>query len=406
MKHLEHCIGKHVNPDVSKCDELKNLPDLVQQLKSEQQLIRLNALDNILKEIGTVQMELCRAEQFSELFDQLSLLIKDISSPEAEKSVSIIELLSTQHLNMVLSEKQITIDIFKEKQLGKLIKEIYQNEKTPALIKESAAYSIFEWETIENAEDPCFKPILDFLQEKLKSEEDRLELHPYNSETEQKRNKYGLTTLESILDAFCVYSYDEEQLQQELYDRGGIQIGIRYINHPSAKVRVSATCLLYLITDQSVGSEFRKNNDCLSIINNSLPIPQLKVVSSIDQQHIPPCIHIPKLHTGLISNSGLCINCDLQPSSDQTKEQFDLNYRIIRNQLCAIRDFIYNDPKAKKNLILQMREKRLKHLRDQEKKEKMQQIDEYDEDNSAGAAYMRVFEDFEEGGLFESAQSQ
>ncbi|KAA6339343.1 MAG: hypothetical protein EZS28_052621, partial [Streblomastix strix] len=238
------------------------IPDLVQQLKSEQQSIRLSALDNILKEIGTVQMELCRAEQFSELFDQLSFLIKDISSPEAEKSVSIIELLSTQHLNMVIFECQQLLVIFKEKQLGKLIKEIYQNEKTPALIKESAAYSIFDWVTIENAEDPCFKPILDFLQEKLKSEEDRLELHPYNSETEQKRNKYGLTTLESILDAFCAYSYDEENLKKEICDREGIQIGIRYIDHPSAKVRVSATCLQSIITDQSVGSEFRKNNDC------------------------------------------------------------------------------------------------------------------------------------------------
>ncbi|KAA6391594.1 MAG: hypothetical protein EZS28_012877, partial [Streblomastix strix] len=71
MQHIEFCPRKLVSWDISKCDELRNLPEFVAQLTSEDSTKRLEALEKIFDAILAVQIEYCRAEQFSGLLDGL-----------------------------------------------------------------------------------------------------------------------------------------------------------------------------------------------------------------------------------------------------------------------------------------------------------------------------------------------
>ncbi|KAA6381815.1 MAG: hypothetical protein EZS28_022658 [Streblomastix strix] len=357
MKRFEHCIGKHVNSDVSQCDELKQLPKLVEQLSSEDGSLRHEALGSILYEIGNVHMELCRSEQFSKLLDGIIPLMQDAHSQEMKQATAIIELLSTQRLNMVVDEREKINELFKGKEkLVKLMKETFLNESIPKQLKESLTFSIFEWEIIENVKDPCFVPILDFLLVQLMAEEERLHIHPYDAETEIKRNKYGLSTFDAILDAFCVFCLKEE-FKQEIANRGGIEIGIRYLTHQSAKIRVAASCICGIVCHKTIGQVFRENNDFIAILNRVIPTPVLKIVNTEHNAHIHSCKRQSQLHSGWYQEANLCVNCDLQPSSNKTTNSFDLNYRFIRNNLWTLRDLINIDHSTAQTLCLQMKER-------------------------------------------------
>ncbi|KAA6371162.1 MAG: hypothetical protein EZS28_033311 [Streblomastix strix] len=243
MHHLEHCIGIHVSSDVSRCDELKQLPNLVSLLISDDSTIRIDTLEKIIDEIGKAKMELCRAEQFSGLLNGLVPILQNLLCKEAEQAINIIELLSNLHFNMVQAEKGKLNVTFKETNISKILKEAFLNQATPSQIKETLVFSITIWNSIDNSTDQCFKPILDYLLDILKTEEERLQLHPYNPDEELKRNKYGYTTLESVLVPFGTFSVGSIDLQKAIINIKGIEIGERYLNHPSERIRISASCM-------------------------------------------------------------------------------------------------------------------------------------------------------------------
>lgn len=101
---------------------------------------------------------------------------------------------------------------------------------------------------------------------------------PYNKNLDPKRNKYGFRTLATILNALSSFTIREDGLKREIAIRGAIDIGRKYISHNSAKIRVSASFFYGLIVDDLIGLEFRKNNDCLVIFKEALPIPTLKII--------------------------------------------------------------------------------------------------------------------------------
>lgn len=89
-------------------------------------------MKKILIEINSVQIDLCHAEQFSKLLDGLEPLLADIQSKEAGLAVDIIELLWIKRVFSTVENERIKFfAIFKEKQLGKIMKEAYLNESTP-----------------------------------------------------------------------------------------------------------------------------------------------------------------------------------------------------------------------------------------------------------------------------------
>ncbi|KAA6386730.1 MAG: hypothetical protein EZS28_017742 [Streblomastix strix] len=326
MQHLEFCPGKHVTWNINQCDELKTLPNHIAQLTSVVSSVRLDALQNIFEEILAVKIEFCRAEQFSELLDGIKPLLGDIQSKEAEKVVSIIELLWAKRFDIIMSERTKIYALFKDKQLGRLMKEAFLNPQTPIYIKENLSYSISLWKCIENVEDSCFIPILDMIQSKLKEEEQYLLQHPNDINHESKWSKYGIQSLEVLLSAFGFYALISDNFQQEIARRDGIQIGLRYLKHQSIQVRIKAANLFRISSNKTIGSEFRKNNDCLAILNDSICNPQFKLVSYEGPMNISPVKHLPHLHTGLLNETGLCLNCDLQHSSNSTDDNYDMEY--------------------------------------------------------------------------------
>ncbi|KAA6398954.1 MAG: hypothetical protein EZS28_005520 [Streblomastix strix] len=442
MKRLEHCTGIHVSPDVRKCCELNQIPILLTQLASEESVVRLHALGKIVDQIGIVQMQLCRAEQFSELLDRLGLLLQNLLSKEAEFAFAIIELLSTQRFDMIADERNKLDLLFKQKQLGQLMKDAFLNEQTPAIIKESTAFSISEWEIIDDEDDQCFKQILDFLLEKLRNEEERLLIQPYDIENEIKRNKYGFRTLDAILDALCVYGI-QNQFQEAVANRGGIDIGRRYLNHQSLRIQISSTFLFGIIGNQEIGAAYRLNNDCLSIMNDIISPPSVKVVTPPHLLHISPHNHISNLHSGWIDSAQMCVNCDLMPSSTPTHNSFDMEYQddeILQQSLWTIYDLLkkinefLNEEKEEKtqkkleneeaDVSVQCEECRqmvsfgrfILHMKTHDAlvdihyesdvvNEDINNVNEGESDNPK-IAQKRVLEDFEEEGLFEITQSQ
>ncbi|KAA6397117.1 MAG: hypothetical protein EZS28_007354 [Streblomastix strix] len=370
MQHLEFCPGKHLSWDISKCDELRNLPEFVAQLTSEDSTKRLEALEKIFDAILAVQIEYCRAEQFSGLLDGLQPLLVDIQSKEAEKAVQIIELLWAKQFNTIQSEREKLFGLFKEKQLRRLMKKAFLNYSTPAPIKESLALQIFLWNCIENAEDSCFIPILDLIQSKLKVEEEYLLKHPNGLNHESKWSKIGLQNLEVYLTAFCYYSSDSDEFAKEIAKRDGINIGLRYLKHPLVQIREPASNLFGIAMHQTIGLEFRKNNDCLAILNEIIRNPTFKLVSYENSINISPVKHLPHLHSGILNESGLCLNCDLQHSSNSTNDNIDKEYKFIYNQLISIRDLIKNV-----DAVLG----RLNEFIEEEEKEKAQKILENEE---------------------------
>ncbi|KAA6398220.1 MAG: hypothetical protein EZS28_006257 [Streblomastix strix] len=237
------------------------------------------------------------------------------------------------------------------------MKKVFLDESTPDSIKESIAYSLSEWEYINSAKDKCFIPILNLLFDNLKKEEERLQIHPYDQSNEIRRNKYGLITLEDIIEALYIYSIGSNYQQDEMFKRRCIQLGQKYLNHLSVKVRIAASCLFGLASDITLGYEYRMNNDCLTIINDSLPAQQFKVVQQSFQSNISRVNHLLYLHQCLVVGTGLCLNCDLKLSSNPTQDAaICLEYRFIRNQLCIIRDLLKADVHTAKILRLRMNE--------------------------------------------------
>lgn len=90
---------------------------------------------------------------------------------------------------------------------------------------------------------------------------------------DSKWSKYGLTTLEVLFSAFSVYISNSDKLDEEVLKRDGINISLRYLKHPSIWICYSASRIFRLALHRTLGSEFRKNNDCLAIINDLLPVP-------------------------------------------------------------------------------------------------------------------------------------
>ncbi|KAA6377050.1 MAG: hypothetical protein EZS28_027423, partial [Streblomastix strix] len=260
MKYLEHSERKHFSKDLSKCSELKNLPDLVTDLSSGDETVRLKALDDILDEIGTTKPQCCRAEQFSQLLDSLAPLMTNIQNHELQRIASIIEVLSTKVWFMIYEEFLNFLDIIKTKEIIKLMKTTFLNESSQTPIKESFAYSIFSFRVINDTNDQCFNPILILLLNRLKEEEKRWNKQPYNKEHDPKRCKYGFRTLATILNGLSALCLEHDVQKQEIANRGGIEIGLRYLNHPSAKIRVMAALLFGLSGEQNIGQQFRKNN--------------------------------------------------------------------------------------------------------------------------------------------------
>ncbi|KAA6389447.1 MAG: hypothetical protein EZS28_015026 [Streblomastix strix] len=173
----------------------------------------------------------------------------------------------------------------------------------------------------------------------------------------KKHKKYGLSTLETVIIAFGYYALQQDRFNYELANRGGIEIGFRYLTHSSVKVRIAASCLFGIATDRQIGSEFRKNNEYISIISSTIPTPKLQVLQLVNLKRIKFRQHLPHLHSGYLNRVQMCENCDLQPSSEQTDEAFDLEHHVIRNQMIALRNFILNDVNAIEIIYSQMKQK-------------------------------------------------
>ncbi|KAA6366614.1 MAG: hypothetical protein EZS28_037859 [Streblomastix strix] len=301
-------------------------------------------------------MECCRSEQLSSILDAVVPFLQDIQSQEAKRAIAIIELLTTQHYYMINIEKDKMAALFIAKtELCQLMKKSFLNESTPISIKESIAYIISIWQIINTSTDLCFKPILELLQNILKTEEDRLNQHPYELQNEPKRNKYGMTTLESILIAYGLFSIRSDDIKNEIAKRGGINIGLKYLNHPSKMSMIAASCIIFISCDRSNGLEFRKNNNYLAIINETIHTPKLEVVSQYDDSQ--SYMHLPNFHSGWLKDVNLCVNCDLHQSSNSTEDGLDLQYRFIRNLICNIRDFIKVDHQNAIVMCRQMKER-------------------------------------------------
>ncbi|KAA6403463.1 MAG: hypothetical protein EZS28_001006 [Streblomastix strix] len=221
MQHLEFCPGKHVN----KCNELKNLHELVVQLNSKDSSVILDVLETIIHEIEYIPIEYCHEEQFSELLDGLETLLGDIQSKLAEKAISVIEILWEKRFTMIISERTKLLSIFKEKYLGKIMKEAILNLYTQASVKERIAFSIF-YVTIDGVYDACYIPILDMIQSKLNVEEEYQFQHPSDENHKSKWYKYGVSNLEVSITAFSFYAMISDKFAKEIAKKDGINIGL------------------------------------------------------------------------------------------------------------------------------------------------------------------------------------
>ncbi|KAA6371333.1 MAG: hypothetical protein EZS28_033141 [Streblomastix strix] len=296
MKHLEHSERKHYSFDL--------IPSHVEDLNSIDETIRLKSLDNILDEIGTAKIQCCRADQFSGLLDSLEPLMKNIQNHELQRIASILELLSTKHLIMVNAEFANFLVIIKTKDIVNLMKTAFLDESTPVLMKESLAYSISSFRVIIDKYDQCFSLILNLLLNRLKEEEKHWSQQPYNKELDPRRCKYGIRTLATILNALSIICLGNDGLKQEIADHGGIEIGLRYLNHPSAKICVMAALLFGLSRERMIGQQFRKNNYCIPIFNSSIPPPLFNIITSSDSNITSPTQHLQHLHSGMIQGTG------------------------------------------------------------------------------------------------------
>ncbi|KAA6396468.1 MAG: hypothetical protein EZS28_008005 [Streblomastix strix] len=284
---------------------------------------------------------MCRAEQFYGLLDKIATFLQDIQSKESEQVVGIIELLWTKRLNWIQSERDKIYSYFKVNELSKRMKETYLNELTPISIKESIAISIFEWDIIESVQDPCFIPILDMLHQQIKLEEEHL-LQSQNVD-ESKWSKYGLSTIEVLFLAFSFYSFQSDLIKQEIVNREGIEIAVRFLTHPSAWVRNSAFRLLSIAIDKKI--EFRYEEK------------QIKMQKSLENEET-----------------------DIEVECEQCGEivQFGLFLKHMKSHN------IFNDVNYEIN-------------------EMVEEIDN-DQEDSLKAAQKRIFEDIENEGLMESIQ--
>ncbi|KAA6403656.1 MAG: hypothetical protein EZS28_000814 [Streblomastix strix] len=336
-----------------------SLPSLVADLSSVDETVRLKALYNILDEIGTAKIECCRASQFSSLLAQLYLLMRDFFKvEELEQIAEILELLSTKITVMTDEEANKFIYIFKAKQIGYLMKIKFLDPSIPKSVKESLAYSISAFGLIDDYYDFIFNPILKFLMEKLKIMEELLNKQPYKKELDPKRSKYGFRTLATILNALCIFTFGNYGLKSQIASHGGIEIGMRYMNHQSNKIRVIAATLFGLSSDKSIGIDFRTKNNFIDLLNKYIPQPHHIKVSSTHSHLISPRVRMKNLHSGLISGFGL------------------LNtFRSEENQI-----------RIQKTFTLMQQEKQ-------------------DENEDAYFAQKRVIEDLEQEGLIETVQS-
>ncbi|KAA6354398.1 MAG: hypothetical protein EZS28_050075, partial [Streblomastix strix] len=227
-------------------------------------------------------------------------------------------------------------------------------------IKESLAYSISSFRFIDEY-DQCFSPILNLLLNRLKEEEKFWSKKPYNKELDPKRCKYGFRTLATILNALSILCLEHNGLQQEIANRGGIDIGLRYLNHPSAKIRIMAAILFGLSREDNIGYNFRKNNYCIPIYNSQIPPPLLNIITSSDSNITSPTFHLQHLHSGIIQGTQLCVNCDLQIPSQYDDECIDMKQRAISNMILNIADHIYFEPQTA-NIHQQIQMKKLNML--------------------------------------------
>ncbi|KAA6396455.1 MAG: hypothetical protein EZS28_008016 [Streblomastix strix] len=342
MNHLEHSERKHFSLYLSNYNELKNLPSLVADLSSVEETVRLKSLDNILDEIGTAKMQCCRAEQFSGLLDGLAPLMTNIQNHELQRIASILELLSTKHLLMIDAELVSFLGIFKTKDIKNLMKLAFLNESTQMPIKESLAYTISSFRVIDDEYDQCFSPILYLLLNRLKEEEKFWNKKSYNKKLDQKRCKYGFRTLATILNALSITRLGTDVIKQEIANRGGIEIGLRYLNHPSAKIRVMAALLFGL-------NDFRNEEQQV----------QIKKIAQIQIKQ------------------GKVIKCE------QCGEIVPI---ILFQQHVDVFNTLYDD-----------------NIDEYKSIEEVEQAD--DENNSSYPAIKRVNEDLEEEGLIETVQS-
>ncbi|KAA6368823.1 MAG: hypothetical protein EZS28_035650 [Streblomastix strix] len=286
MNHLEHWKGKHC------------IPELVAKLDSNDESVKLKALKKTMKKIGKARMECCRAKQFSGLLDKINLLMIDLKSKKAEHAIAILELLSTKITVMQDEEVDKLINIFKAKELDTIMKLTFLNKATPEPLKESLAYSISALGVIKYTYESCFESVIEFLLEKLKAMEELLGKQPYNKELDPKRSKYGFRTLATILNALCIFTFEDYAFNQKIMNYGGIEIGLRYLNHKSTKIRVIASTLFGLSCFKNIGFHFRKINNCLDILSINIPPPLLITVSSTQSDHNSPQMHLQHLHTG------------------------------------------------------------------------------------------------------------
>ncbi|KAA6389820.1 MAG: hypothetical protein EZS28_014652 [Streblomastix strix] len=251
---------------------------------------------------------------------------------------------------MVRAERDKIQQLMKEKQqLVQSMKTSFLDLATPLQLKENIGYSICDWQLIENAEDPCFKPVIDLLFEQLKCEEERMNNPQYDFESDQRRHKYGLKPIEQIIENIASFCLSEYKIKKELIQRGAIEIGMKYLTHPSALIKCNASILFGLMTDEELGANFRRDKDCLSLLNSYLPSPILRVIPHSGQKtHHYTIQHLKQLHSGFDSKSGMCINCDLKLSQSPTSEihwkqqKFDIRTLLISD--CQ-RDFLVLETK-------------------------------------------------------------
>ncbi|KAA6389456.1 MAG: hypothetical protein EZS28_015014 [Streblomastix strix] len=289
------------------------------------------------------------------------------------------------------------------------------------------------------------------IESKLKEEEYLLH-HPIDLNHESKWSKYGLSTLEVLVAAFGCYAQHSEKFNQEIAKRDGVNIGLRYLKHSSIQIRISASLLFSLTTHQTIGSEFRKNNDCLSILNEAINNPTLKLISFDHSINISPGKRLPYLHSGMLIETGLCMNCDIQHSTNPTDDNIDQEYSALpiifdsfhhqntdNNHCCSVlsiallllrlREFIKEEEEEKAQKILengqsdaQIECKKFGQMISfdsflllmksygalEDVHYEINKVDKYDnvvENDSSEQALKRFLEDIEEDGLFENLQS-
>ncbi|KAA6372918.1 MAG: hypothetical protein EZS28_031554, partial [Streblomastix strix] len=192
-------------------------------------------------------------------------------------------------------------------------------------IKESLAYSISSFRIIDEY-DQCFNPILNLLLNRLKEEEKFWNKKSYNKQLDPKRCKYGFRTLATILNALSILCLEHNGLQQEIANRGGIEIGLRYLNHPSAKIRVMAAVLFGLSREDNIGYDFRKNNYLIPIYNRSIPPPLLNIVSQSELSKTSPTQHLQHLHSGIIQGTGFIE--EVEQADDENNSSYPAIKRV------------------------------------------------------------------------------